>query len=739
MISDEFYLCPRQEKNSRGLDIALITHPSTVLALAEHLPAGLGIYHEELSDQESKLVFTPDQYDIAIRAWSNAIQKQIKAKIFSSVASRIVLLPPFLSVLLKQITARANDLIKTPVPSCEQLLDPDLWKVLLPYQKEGINFVHQNEKRAYIADEMGIGKTLQGIAFGESLPEMLKLIICPSSLGSNWCKELNKWAKKKPEVLKLCTTGKEALSTLQFALDPSYKSRCKYEYVIISYSLLNSKSVQQWYTQIKPKDWYFPAVIVDESHYIKTAGSQRSFCTRNCCLEAKYVVLLSGTPAIVPSEMHTQLAAIHPELFGMDDMWTAPSGSSSWSRGQRGIPEYANEKKFQEDTQTTLYNYAKHIKPKISATFATRWCRPFLKRTYGTNFVWDLRGSARLQEFNAILKEVGVIRRLKKDVLKDLPKKSRHRVQITLGLQDQKRVDKAMEAYAKVPEDRPADKQKHWNHMYNDLPAMKLPFVCDYIISVVLPKLRADPAEAILIFAHHNELLDGIQECLRKEQVKILEKVGKEKTSRDNNEKEPPPSLECIMIRGGTNQKMRQGLVDRFQTAPNCRLALLGLTAAGVGLTLNRANVVIMAELHPTPANLLQAEDRAHRKGCKRAVNVYYLIAKDSLEDSMWRMIKRKEGISGEMLDGEKKSFDSLDREWAMLDPLPKSKSEVLEEKVDNSNHHGKRKKDEQTETDDVPTKKRKQSREKKEPGTLGKSQRFTDELPAPPKQKDGV
>ena len=75
-------------------------------------------------------------------------------------------------------------------------------------------------------------------------------------------------------------------------------------------------------------------------------------------------------------------------------------------------------------------------------------------------------------------------------------------------------------------------------------------------------------------------------------------------------------------------------------------MALLSITAAGVGLTLTRASVVVFAELAWNVAMLKQAEDRAHRIGQRACTNVHYCIAEGTLDDMMWRTVERKFRIS---------------------------------------------------------------------------------------------
>jgi SWI/SNF-related matrix-associated actin-dependent regulator 1 of chromatin subfamily A len=118
---------------------------------------------------------------------------------------------------------------------------------------------------------------------------------------------------------------------------------------------------------------------------------------------------------------------------------------------------------------------------------------------------------------------------------------------------------------------------------YQDTGLAKLPFVANYVEDLL------DSNQKFLLFAHHTRVMDGLEDLLR------TKRAG------------------YIRLDGSTAQTQRQNLVDTFQNDETCRVALLSIKAAGVGLTLTRASLVVFAELYWTPAQLLQCEDRAYR------------------------------------------------------------------------------------------------------------------------------
>ncbi|KMZ61503.1 hypothetical protein ZOSMA_522G00010 [Zostera marina] len=139
--------------------------------------------------------------------------------------------------------------------------------------------------------------------------------------------------------------------------------------------------------------------------------------------------------------------------------------------------------------------------------------------------------------------------------------------------------------------------------IYNSTAEAKIPAVLDYLSTVIEDGCK------ILIFAHHQTMIDSISQYLDKKKVLY------------------------IRIDGKTPSSLRPDLVSKFQDKENVKAAVLSIKASGLGLTLTAASTVIFAELSWTPGDIIQAEDRAHRFGQANSVNVYYLLANDTADD----------------------------------------------------------------------------------------------------------
>lgn len=141
---------------------------------------------------------------------------------------------------------------------------------------------------------------------------------------------------------------------------------------------------------------------------------------------------------------------------------------------------------------------------------------------------------------------------------------------------------------------------------------IKLPAIIEYVDDLL------EAGHKMLIFAHHQSILDALEGHLIHQGTR------------------------SIRIDGRTPPASRQDLCSAFQGESSLRVALLSVTAASTGLTLTAATTVIFAELFWNPGVLVQAEDRAHRIGQSDSVNVHYLLAKGTTDDSIWPLILRK-------------------------------------------------------------------------------------------------
>ena len=110
-------------------------------------------------------------------------------------------------------------------------------------------------------------------------------------------------------------------------------------------------------------------------------------------------------------------------------------------------------------------------------------------------------------------------------------------------------------------------------------------------------------------------------------------------------------NVRTIRIDGDTPVPKRQVLVDKFQNDPTVDIALLSIKAAGVGLTLTAANIVLFAELDWVPGDMSQAEDRAHRIGQIDNVLVYHCVIQGTIDATMIHKLVDKQAVMDAALD----------------------------------------------------------------------------------------
>jgi SWI/SNF-related matrix-associated actin-dependent regulator 1 of chromatin subfamily A len=231
-------------------------------------------------------------------------------------------------------------------------------------------------------------------------------------------------------------------------------------------------------------------------------------------------------------------------------------------------------------------------------------------------------GASNLEELNRRIKPIS-IRRRKEDVL-DLPDKIISPIYLQLDDDDKIDYDSSVERYIQMREDQGK------NVSY----AKKL---------VELSVLRRWVAENKL--RHTKELINNSLEGDKK----VI--VFTDYTSVVNTLKEEYKDI-CVVINGETSQKDRQKAVEDFQNNPNVRLFIGNTVAAGVGLTLTAAEVVIVNDLNWTPANVDQSLDRAYRIGQTKDVICYFPLFDDTIDTIVYEVLDKKRDIINMAIDG---------------------------------------------------------------------------------------
>ena len=480
----------------------------------------------------------------------------------------------------KSTTQVTLDFSKDESKSLDSLPNQFL-STLYEFQKDGINFGIQRKGRFLLADEMGVGKSIQAIGvsllFKENWPV---LIICPSSLKLVWRDEIEKWI---PEINK----DKINIQVFKSSKD-QFKNGEKF--YIMSYDL--SVKLEQ-----KIKDKNFNFIIADEAHYLKSQDAKRTKCLIPIIQKSKRVLLLTGTPILSkPVELYPLLTMIRPDLF---------------------------------------HNF------KI---YGNRYCDP--KANF---FGVDWTGSSCAKELNYILKNI-MIRRLKKDVISQLPPKKRQKIEIQTDPKIVKQISaisinsealfKKLEEINNNPlnlklnlDNEEGEGKENINNLFNKLYILsaeaKANGVKEYIRYLIDNRCK------FLIFAHHKVMLDAIED-----EVKKLK-------------------IDYIRIDGKIKVEKRQEFVNKFQKDETCLVAILSITACYTGITLTAASTVVFSELHMTPAVMIQAEDRAHRIGQEhQCVNIHYLYGPDTLDEILFRMLNEKQNIFSNTVDNKSANMD---------------------------------------------------------------------------------
>lgn len=442
----------------------------------------------------------------------------------------------------------------------EEIIYPDHLEPRLFQIKSAVHALTRSP--AYIADEPGLGKTITAIMCMNTIPGRA-FILCPPYLKYNWQDEIHKWSTsrsvgEKPIIIE---NGK--------SINEAHLSN----FTIVPDSLLNNENVLQ-YIRRERFLWGF----IDEAHRYKDDQSKRTKALiKTIAEQCDRMVFLSGTPIpnARPMEIYPIASALAPEAIGYYD-----------------YPKFG--KLFCDGKEKIRYQGRQQIRE------------------------WDFSGRSNLSTLNKLLFDKFMIRHEKKDVLTELPPKTRQ----LIFLDKPKRIEKY---------ERAVLNNNSLSSVLGD--EYNLGHVATYRRECGIAKIKpssefiADQLDALhephLVFAYHIEVVEGLEKNLER--------------------------FNPIVIRGGLTAKEKNKRIKKFKNNSNHHLIIGNIDAMGTGLTLTKAKEAIFVEYSWVPGINIQAEDRIHRISQEKNTRFRYLVMRDSLDERQLISVLDKE-IAGRRL-----------------------------------------------------------------------------------------
>jgi SWI/SNF-related matrix-associated actin-dependent regulator 1 of chromatin subfamily A len=406
--------------------------------------------------------------------------------------------------------------------------------------------------------------------------------VCPTTLVFNWIDEASKWLLDQYEVI-VPKTGKDVVPDKNnIIVLVSYEKTCG------DTPLANSLK--------RPWD----ILVCDEAHALKTYGNKRT---------------------------HAVLGRLgHPDL----------------PKDFKGIMDYAKRTEFLSGTP--FENYPKEIWTIAAACcpakfgdwwdFAKRHCALHTEVGKGGRKRLVDTGASNLGELQQRLRASFMIRRLKSDVLKELPPKRRQL--IAVGTEDAECSNNlvfarwkelyAAEYDANMAAIESAKTEEEYRQAVRALEDLKIPFeeISKFRHETAVAKLPAcikyidellsAGLDKLVIFAHHQDILDT-----------LIAHYGSQ----------------AVSVHGRTPIPRRGFYVKEFQEG-NARIFIGGLKAAGPGINLFAASTVVFVEGDWNPSVMKQAEDRLCRIGQKKMVHVIVPVLDGSIDANMMKRIVKK-------------------------------------------------------------------------------------------------
>ena len=487
-------------------------------------------------------------------------------------------------------------------PACMPLPEPSRRGVpagltLMKHQAEVVAAAEQGHRTFLLADEPGLGKTAQALLAARAASAYPLLVVVPNVVKTNWAREAQTWTPER----RVTVVHGDGDTVDGFA-----------DIVVVNYEVL-----ERHVGWLGKHD--FRGMVVDEAHFIKNEKSKRSRHVLQLSDKIRsrmgrpLLMALTGTPLINDIEDFT---AIWKFLGWIDD------------KGPRAA----------------LMN-------RLEDAGLTPADRGFY-------------AAAR----QAVI-DMGIVRRRKVDVAADIP--ARRIADLPVELDDDagrtiREAEEELAAHLVRRYHRAVEVRMQQRPGDPPLEGIDLDLVRrvatavreetsetaagDNVFSLLRrigqakARLSADFAAQlahnvgkVVYFAKHLDVMDVAEEVFARQ------------------------GLRFATIRGNQTRTVRQANIDAFVEDPEVAVIVCSLSAAGVGVNLQVASNVVLAELSWTDAEQTQAIDRVHRIGQDMPVTAWRIIAAQTLDTKIAELIDSKAGLAARALDGSDEDFSSVD------------------------------------------------------------------------------
>ena len=512
-----------------------------------------------------------------------------------------------------------------------------------PHQKEAVQFL-LSRKKCILADDMGLGKSLElSVASIEGNFDSV-IIICPASLKTNWKKELMWYVPErditiiespigmtKPELEKFLgyKEGRSGMTVKE--LKDEAKDKGKWtdnRFVIVNFDILEefykipvtrSKENIQKALEESPMLQYIlnkkSLIIIDEAHRLSNNDSTRYKIIKDLIKRGKpdSIYLATGTP------ITNNPQNLYYVLQFLDDPIT-----NDWQYymdrycGAMKIPAKGEKEKY-----TNLYLKRKN---KASWYDLTQNEKDELKQYIKDNarHITIAKDGTNLEELKLRISHI-YLRRTKEDLAGGLPNKTVHEVFYDFDIIQQMEYSKLWDEYEAAQLE--ADPTKEIN---KDL--LEGAIYRKYCSNQMVPntiKMADDfisQGEKVIIATCYDEELNMLKDYY---------------------------GDKCVVYNGKMNQKQKDAAQKAFMEDPNVMVFIWQVIAAGVGLTLTVANKLIFNNFDYVPGNCRQYQDRIYRIGQTKDVDIYYQIFRGTQYERMWNTVMRKELIINQVIKKE--------------------------------------------------------------------------------------